>query len=814
MTPRRALILAALGVAVLLVAGRLLAGAYAGWAWYGALGAGSLWSVRAVALTALRTGLFVLGFAFAFANLLAMRRSIVSLVLPRRLGNLEIGEAVSGRLLTGSAVLLSLILSAAVSLPQDDWLGFVRAQWATPLGEIDPYLGRDIAWWIGWLPFERTLHAWSVTLAAVVGVTVIVLYALTPSVRMQRGHVHISTWVRRHFAVYSAILLLLVAWGDRLDAFGLLIHGSGVRETFVAFDHRVLYPYLNAVSLGTAAIGLLVAWTGWVGHQRATITALLLVLVAGPTGRVALPLLDRRAASVRERATLDRPYHHVRALYTRRAYAVDEIIRGAPADSVRIDTASAARAVSSWDPAALGHAVAEDAGVGASSGAAAWSAGLDGRLSVRIPFTDAAPTAGAHAVQEADPTDADERGGPWPAVGTGLAVLPPVAVGLGLPRYRLMADTLGRIAAPALGTGWRRIALAWSVRAPRIAFDADADPVRTRLVVRTDVRERVQALLPFFTAGATVQAMVVRDSLWWTVELFNASADYPLTEPLLLGGASWRHLVTAGTALVNAHSGRVQVLLPARPEQMTRWWRDHLPALFTPRHAADGDLLAALPPPVDRAVVQGSALARTGFRNDTLSTRVLFQSDDADADLLHGAPTPFVSGAAGHPLAWGAPAVDGIDRVRGVFVAIGGRSPRTVLVAQPDSVRWSAMLDRLQRTADSARMSRGRAHPRRGRVQVIPTTTGTMVLQSFYEWGPDRGPSLAGVAVLTPGASRAGVTLGVALGGPGHALRSDAGLRTRLARLYAELQAARSRGDWAAFGRAVDALGRLVDGRQ
>jgi len=42
-----------------------------------------------------------------------------------------------------------------------------------------------------------------------------------------------STWVRRHFALYSAALLLLVAWGYRLDSFDLLIHGSGVRETFV-----------------------------------------------------------------------------------------------------------------------------------------------------------------------------------------------------------------------------------------------------------------------------------------------------------------------------------------------------------------------------------------------------------------------------------------------------------------------------------------------------------------------------------------------------------------------------------------------------
>src|SRR5512140_2714965 len=100
MTARRGLALAGAVLAAALIAGRLLAGAYAEWAWFGALGADSLWKARLISLSALRTALFVAAFAFAFANLLAMRRSIVSLVLPRRLANLEIGEAVPGRSLT------------------------------------------------------------------------------------------------------------------------------------------------------------------------------------------------------------------------------------------------------------------------------------------------------------------------------------------------------------------------------------------------------------------------------------------------------------------------------------------------------------------------------------------------------------------------------------------------------------------------------------------------------------------------------------------------------------------------------------------
>lgn len=814
MTARRGLALAGVALALVLVTGRVAAGMYADWAWYGALGAGALWSTRVAALTTLRAGLFALAFGFALVNLLVMRRSIVSLVMPRRLGNLEIGEAIPGGVLTGIAAMLSAAIAAIVAFPQDDWLTLVRAFWARPIGEMDPYLGRDMAFWMGWLPFERGLHEWCVTLAVVVGMAVLMLYALTPSVRMTRAGVQVSTWVRRHFALYSAVLLLLVAWGYRLDAFDLLIHGSGTREAFVAFDHLVMYPYLLALGVGTAAVGILVAWTGWAGHQRTTISALLLVLIAGPVLRLLLPVLDGRAATERERAALDRPYQNTRILYTRRAYAVDDIIRGESADSVRLPSAAVALSASGWDPAALARAMADEPGVVAVQGATTWGSGAEGALRAAIVLGSAGLDAGraAGAVQYANPADAGYRGAPVPSPDGAVPSVPPLTVGLDLPRVLVVHDTLGRVAAPAFVAGWRRVALAWSVRDFRLSL-SEADPRYARLLLRRDVRDRVQALLPFFSTGGTPQALLVGDSLWWAVELFNASADYPLSEPISVDGVAARYAVAAGVALVNAHSGRVMAVLGERPDRVTRWWRDRLPSLFVKRSQVAPELLLALPAPVDRAMVQGTALALTGFRRDTLAAHPLFQADDADPDLLPGAPTPFISAAAGRPLAWGVPVVDGVDHLRGVFVAVGGVRSRTVLIEAPDTARWTGVLGQLQRSADSAHFSRSLRHPRRGRVQVVPTTDGMAVLQSFYDWPPEREPMLAGVVALRAGQARSGSSLASALGAPGLAATADATLRLRLARSYADLRDALRREDWIAFGRAMDTLRRLASER-
>jgi uncharacterized membrane protein (UPF0182 family) len=814
MTMRRALALGGAALAVALVAGRLLAGAYAEWAWFDALDAGALWRAQVVALTTLRAGLFAVAFAFAFINLFAMRRSIVSLVLPRQVANLHIGEVVPGRALTATAAGISALIAAVMALPQDDWLDLLRVQWASPLGEIDPYLGRDIAFWTAWLPLERALHEWTVLLAAVVGVTVIMLYALTPSVHLEHGRLHVSTWVRRHFAIYSAVLLLLIAWGYRLDAFDLLLRGSGAREAFTSFDHQVLYPYSIALSIGTAGVGILVAWAGWIGNQRVMLGALLIVLFAGPVGRVGLPLIDRRAVNERERIVMERPYQAARTLFTRRAFAVDDILRGARADSVRLADSSIAHRVSGWDPAALALAAGQEPGVAPTRGAMSWRVAGGDSLRAVIPYggtDDSAPLARL-AVQEVEPGDADERGDPWPSGATAYATLAPLAVGVGVESTRLIADTLAHVAAPAFGTGWRSLALAWGVRRLRLAF-ANTDARHTRLLMRRDVHDRVRTLLPFFTAGPTAQAFVAHDSLWWAVELFHTSADYPLSEPIVVAGGVQRLAMPAGLALINAHSGRVHVLVARRPNRMTAWWRDRLPNLFVTRDGLDADLLAALPAPVDRAVVQGTALARTGFRADTLAVRPLFQADDADVELLPGAPMPFVSAAHGSPLAWGVPAVDGLDRVRGVLVAIGGASPRTALVEQPDSLRWSSLLDRLQRMADSARISQARRHPRRGRVQVVPTVGGLLVLQSFYEWVPERSPRLTGIAAILGGMGQTAVTLAASFGAPTHEPVTDARLRLRIARIHAAMQEALRNGDWTAFGRAMAELRRLSSDR-
>ena len=121
MTVRRRIALAILAVAVLLLAGRAITGVYVDYRWYQAVGASEVWRAQITTSLWLRLASAAAATLFVFANLYAVRHSVVALVLPRRLANLEIGEEVPGRHLLLAAAVLSALCSSALALPHDVW---------------------------------------------------------------------------------------------------------------------------------------------------------------------------------------------------------------------------------------------------------------------------------------------------------------------------------------------------------------------------------------------------------------------------------------------------------------------------------------------------------------------------------------------------------------------------------------------------------------------------------------------------------------------------------------------------------------------
>lgn len=320
--PRRRIVYGIVTAAVILVGGRGLSSLYASYAWYRAMGASPLWSERTTIMLLVWTLGLGLATLAAFVNFSILRRSIGSLTLPRRLANVEFGEAVPRRYLDRFALALSAAIALLLSPALPGWTLVAAARLGLTFRESDPYFKHDLSFYITWLPLERAVYGWAMLLLVVVTAIVVGLYALTPGFRWERGSLHMTARVRRHLSILAGLLLLMTTWSYRLAAYGLLARGSGEGGAFSFVDHRWLLPGLLLLSIATVAAAVTVFFSGWTGQLRTSFIAVTVVIILSILVKQVVPFAVARVGTPATRREREVPYVATRAEFTRRAYSI------------------------------------------------------------------------------------------------------------------------------------------------------------------------------------------------------------------------------------------------------------------------------------------------------------------------------------------------------------------------------------------------------------------------------------------------------------------------------------------------------------
>jgi uncharacterized protein len=805
MTFRRQLAIGVLLAAALLIAGRAVTGVYVDYRWYEALGAGDVWRAQVINGLWLWAASATVATLFVFANLYAVRHSVVSLVLPRRLANLEIGEEVPGRYLMLAAAVLSALCGAALALPRDAWTTYVLAREGLPFGDGDPYFQHDLGFFVYWLPFERTLYLWAVVAVAVVVTVVVLLYALTPSLRLARGKLYVSTYVRRHLTVLGGVLLLLLAWGFRLDMYRLLADGSGDGGAFTFVDHRVAIPGDLVLAVVTLGAALVVVWSGWTGQIRLAFFAVTAVLGLSLVVKQLAPALVRRLTDEADPGARERPYTATRALYARRAFGVDQVV--ADTGIGYSSTAELAQAVAVWDAPAILRALERSRPGRAYAASVGWLANEAGVRAViaERPAAAVADNPVHWNVVRVLATDADEQGDVV-RLGDGEPAAGPAVIHDTTAPPITLANPDGRIAGTELRGRFSRFAHAWALQEARLLWDELPGP-RPVLVMRRGVRDRVRALAPFFAQGTLVAPLVVDDSLYWAIDLYSASGYYPLSDPVTLAGEQLTYLRHAAVALVDAATGRVKLVTDTVLDPVATTWRRRFPSLFSDWSTVRADLRAQVQPATDGLAAQAVAFARYADGGRVPAVRRLPPHYGADTVLVESRPVFAVGRPRG--IATAVPVLDEADHVAGVLVATGGpRSQTRWYPARSTGQRWGAVLAQL-RPADG-RPERDVALAR-GPVRTVPAFGALAFIQPAYAWQLEGAPRLVQTSLLTSDTVQAAPTLqalaGARTGGPP---RGAADFRGAVGRLYDAMRRAAREGDWAAFGRAFDSIGVLL----
>jgi uncharacterized membrane protein (UPF0182 family) len=122
--------------------------------------------------------------------------------------------------------------------------------------------------------------------------------------------------------------------------------------------------------------------------------------------------------------------------------------------------------------------------------------------------------------------------------------------------------------------------LAFSVRYGTIKFfTTSALQGESRLIFRNNIRERVQAAAPFLELDPDPYMVIADGRLWWIQDAYTTTSRYPYSTPQ--GGLNY--LRNSVKIVIDAYNGSMVFYVWDEEDPLLRAWRGVYPELFTPR---------------------------------------------------------------------------------------------------------------------------------------------------------------------------------------------------------------------------------------
>ena len=589
----RALLITAACVAVLLVAGRWLAVETAEHAWAATVRGGPVYLEIRMLRRALHWLVILVSAIWGAGNLYIVYRAIGSVQMPRRIGNLEIVEAVPQRLLLTLAILIGVVFGLGLSWGTGDWWReafLANAPAPVVFGHSDPILHRDAGYYAAQLPWaierEQFLLISTLTAAVLCGF----LYLGIGSLRWQRGRLIASPHARAHLGVLGAGVAAAILWGALLDPAEVVAGLHGALTTSLV-SLRIPGAGFVAAAAGFAAL-LSLAWIWWdrprwPGAAWAVAGLTLLVVYGilpsvGRRGATELFSADRRtfeemAFGARPHIRTDLPQYPTMAafvaaqpLWSPRWVAAAARQRLRPEETVAgVQLARSAAGTPLWIVARAPN----DTALSTQQPPPTWDQVHRGpRTSTDPPLGLSETTSGDLVPAPVDVRDSSQQWfgegfGQYAVTGSGAA---PAASGI-----------------PLTGT-WQRIALAWVLQSPEIARQRTATE---RLQWRRTPSERFELLAPFarFTSPEPV---LVNGTLWWRAVGYVSAETFPLVAAVDAGGSV--RLQRAGiVGATRGTTGETRFwLLPGADSVSVAWAR--IFTLIEPADSAPAPLVRSL----------------------------------------------------------------------------------------------------------------------------------------------------------------------------------------------------------------------------
>jgi hypothetical protein len=746
----------------------------------------------------------LLAAAWSIGNLAVFGRVIRSLEVPRRLGNLEIREALSSRDIQRLLVVLGLVagvlvgqgLSAATPAVVLAFSGVVY-------GTTDPILGQDLGVYVAQLPFWRLAHLESVLLVCLAIGGMAMLYTLVGGIQWEQGRPALADAARRHLGVLLALLALVLAWGYLLEPYEMVagLNGAGA-DGLYRLHHQVSY-ILFGVAIAAALLTLTWAWRP---RPPLAIAGWAVLASTSLIGHFLLPALASGRAD--GESLTDSEHRQLDGL----AYGIGAIHDSLLSPGSREPTSWP---IGIWDSAAVLRVVGGESsplvGLGRGLVAVAGQA-RPAWLAVRVPKGQAAELIAI----------ADDRtsalGGPVSYAPTDTFAYPRAVVRLTLSQAAsfpgataVIADT--GVPGPVAGGLGRRLFMAWGLQAGALLAP---QPPGTRVASRLDPLDRISALAPFIEWGEA-QPRLVGGELTWVMPGSLMAPSFPLSTRLTWRGQRIGGLRTDFLAMVTAEGAGPRIFLRHSADPLAETWARQAEGVIEPASAIPSELVRDLDYPREQLRVQARVLERAHWHRgravghvDTLPDELPLPEQLWRANGAREAVVAFSGTGGGRigSLLEGVVA-DGWDRLSIFLVdSSDALDPRTEL-----EQRWGRDLT-LVDLRDSVRQGGGSW--RSASVRFFRAGGVFGASRATYAVSPNGELALLWWDLAVSGRTGGGRTLQEALrsllGQPpqGVAVLTLPVQLEEARRWYAVADSALRRGDFATFGRAFEALRRIL----
>jgi uncharacterized membrane protein (UPF0182 family) len=300
---------------------------YTDWLWFGETGYQAVFLRTLAAQSLLGILVFVVVFVFVGGNLVAALRAAPRreflVMTPEGPRSIAVDPGRLRPLILLAAAVVALLAGTYATSQWDTWLFY---RYATPFGQADPILGKDVGFYVFELPFLAYVRSLALAIAILTLVATGAAYVLAGAIgpRAARGF-HAAPAAVRHLSLLVAFVFVLLAFAAWLGQAQLLTTASGIVHGASYTDVAARLPVYRILVVVSAAGALLAIVQAFSARFWPVAAAVGLYAAVALGGSAYAALLQRFVVAPNEQDR-ETPYirHNIEA--TRRAFALDTVV--------------------------------------------------------------------------------------------------------------------------------------------------------------------------------------------------------------------------------------------------------------------------------------------------------------------------------------------------------------------------------------------------------------------------------------------------------------------------------------------------------